>query len=156
MNTPITWQAQLNHLRQDHRVPMVLTAFFAFLLLITIGNTVITLTAHHAKTALTKTQPIEPLPNIADLHLFGVYSANLDNLPSTQLQLTLEGTVVSNEAPAQSYAMISAPNQPTKVYKVGDTLPGNATITRIAKHYVVLDDNGTLEKLALPIETITP
>lgn len=156
MNTPNTWQTQLNQLRQDHRVPMVLTAFFAILLLMTVGNTIITLTAHHAKAALTKTQPIEPLANIADLHLFGVYSANLDNVPTTQLQLTLEGTVVSIEAPAQSYAMITAPNQSAKVYKVGDTLPGNATVTRIAKHYVVLDDNGTLEKLALPIETITP
>jgi hypothetical protein len=39
---------------------------------------------------------------------------------------------------------------------VGDALPGNATITRIGKHDVVLEDNGTLEKLALPIETITP
>lgn len=156
MNTATTWQTQLNQLRQDHRVPMVLTAFFAILLLMTIGNTVITLTAHHAKISRIKAQPVEPLANIADLHLFGVYSANLDNLPTTQLQLTLEGTVVSLEAPAQSYALITAPSQPAKVYKVGDTLPGNATVTRIAKHYVVLDDNGTLEKLALPIEIITP
>ncbi len=156
MNTANTWQTQLNQLRQDHRLPMVLTAVFAVLLLITIGNTVITLTAHHAKIALTKAQPIEPMTNIADLHLFGVYSANLDNLPTTQLQLTLAGTVVSLEAPAQSYALITAPSQPTKVYKVGDTLPGNATVTRIAKQYVVVNDNGTLEKLALPIETITP
>ena len=156
MNILIPWQTQLNQLRQDHRVPMVLTVIFAVLLLITVGNTLITLSMHHAKAALTQTQPIEPLANIADLHLFGVYSANLDNLPTSQLQLTLEGTVVSLEAPAQSYALITAPSQPTKVYKVGDTLPGNATVTRIAKHYVVLDDNGTLEKLALPIETITP
>lgn len=156
MNTVNTWQKQFNQLRQDHRVPMVLTAFFAMLLLITVANTLITLTAHHAKIALTKTQPIEPLANIADLHLFGVYSANLDNLPTSQLQLTLEGTIVSLETPAQSYALITTPSQPAKVYKVGDTLPGNATVTRIAKHYVVVDDNGTLEKLALPIEIITP
>lgn len=156
MNTVTTWQTQFNQLRQDHRVPLILTAFFVVLLLVTIGNTVITLTAHHTRIALTKTQPIEPLANIADLHLFGVYSANLDNLPNTQLQLTLEGTVVSLDVPAQSYAMITSPNQTTKVYKIGDALPGNAIVTRIAKHYIIVNDNGTLEKLALPIETITP
>ena len=157
MSMLIPWQTQLNQLRQDHRVPMVLTAFFALLLLITLGNTLITLTSHHAAvTTTTKTQPINPLENIADLHLFGIYSANLDNLPATQLQLTLEGTVVSLEAPTQSYALIASPNQPTKVYRIGNTLPGNATVTRIEKHDVILNDNGTLAKLALPIETITP
>jgi general secretion pathway protein C len=58
------------------------------------------------------------------------------------------------EFPKQSRALIAAPNMPAKVYQVGDTLPGNATIERIAKEYVVINDNGTLEKLALPIKTL--
>ena len=150
------WQTQLNQLRQDHRVPIALTVLFVIFALITVTHTAITLTTHHTKIMATRTQPVTPLQNIADLHLFGIYSANLDNLPATQLQLTLAGTVVSLESPQQSYALITAPNQPTKVYRTGDTVSGNATVSRIAKHYVVLDDNGSLEKLTLPIETITP
>jgi hypothetical protein len=41
------------------------------------------------------------------------------------------------------------------VYQVGDILSGGAAITRIAKYYVVINYNGTLEKIALPIQTLT-
>ena len=57
--------------------------------------------------------------------------------------------------PTQSRALISSPSAPAEVYQVGSSVPGNATVTRIAKHYVVLNYNGTLEKLALPIQTLT-
>jgi type II secretory pathway component PulC len=151
------WQTQFNRLQQEPRVPVALTALFGFLTLTTLVSTAITLTTHHTQvTAIKKSVSIQPLENIADLHLFGIYSANSSNLPLTSLQLTLEGTVVSLETPEQSYALITPSGHPTKVYRTGDTLPGNATISRIAKHYVVLNDNGALEKLALPIETISP
>lgn len=149
------WQTQLNQLQQEPHLPVALTVLFGIFALITIVNTAITLTTHHMQITATQAQPVKPLDNIADLHLFGIYSANLDNLPVTQLQLTLAGTVVSLETPEQSYALIASSDHQTKVYRTGDTLPDNATISRIAKQYVVLDDNGALEKLVIPIETIS-
>ena len=155
-NVMMQWQTQLDQLRRDHRVPITLTALFALLLLWAVSDFIGTFTAHNLNmTAIKTTIAPEHLQNLADLHLFGVYASNLDALPTTQLQLTLEGTIVILEAPAQSRALIASPNAPTKVYQVGDALPGNATITRIAKQYVVVDDNGMLEKLVLPIQTVT-
>ena len=149
------WQTQLDTLRQDSRMPLLITAVITVLLLIAIGTSVSDFMDHHHKTIALKTKSIEPIIHIADLHLFGIYDASLNNLPNTQLQLTLEGTMVILGLPSQSRAIITSPGQPTQVYQVGDTLPGNATITRISKHYIVLNDNGTLEKLALPIQTIS-
>src|SRR3989338_9014703 len=150
------WRTQLEQLHKDHRVPVMLTVLFALLLLLAIWDCFHTITQHHrTMTAQKITIAPEHLQNLADLHLFGVYASNLDALPTTQLQLTLEGTIVILEAPAQSRALIASPNAPAKVYRAGDALPGNATITRIAKEYVVVDDNGMLEKLVLPIQTVT-
>ncbi|OGT43512.1 MAG: hypothetical protein A3F13_00220 [Gammaproteobacteria bacterium RIFCSPHIGHO2_12_FULL_40_19] len=151
----VQWQTQLEQLRKDDRVPIVLTVLFALLLLLAIWESISTITQHHQKiTALKTMAPTVPLQNLANLHLFGVYASNLENLPTTQLQFTLEGTIVFLDVPTESRALIASPNTPAKVYKVGDILPGNATITRIAKHYVVVDDNGILEKLVLPIHAL--
>lgn len=149
------WQTTIDELRKDQRVPLVIAAVLALLLLWMMWQTISGFI--EGRRNLTVNQPVaasEHLQNLADLHLFGVYSTNLESLPTTQLQLVLEGTVVIVDAPTLSRALITAPGAPTKVYKVGDTLPGNATITRIAKQYVVLNDNGMLEKLALPINML--
>ncbi|EKD77295.1 MAG: hypothetical protein ACD_42C00396G0010 [uncultured bacterium] len=147
-------EIQLDQLRRDYRVPAILTVFFTILLLFVIGNSVAELMSHHAKITAVKMQPITLLPQLADLHLLGAYRSTADNLPTTQLQLTLEGTIVLLDHPKQSRALIAAPNEPAQVYQIGDALPGNATVTDIAKHYVVINDNGSLEKLPLPIQLI--
>jgi general secretion pathway protein C len=150
------WQTQIDQLRKDERTPIVLAGLLVLLLLWTLLSLISTFKMHHLAISPTKpTAAVSPLPSLANLHLFGVYASNLEALPVTQLQLTLEGTVVSVDAPTLSHALISSPSAPTKVYAVGDTLPGNATITRITKDYVVINDNGSLEKLALPIKTVT-
>jgi general secretion pathway protein C len=148
------WQTQLDLIRHDHRTPFFITALLGIGIALIgwqLTQTLITPThtANHPTTALEK-----PLQSTADLHLFGVYATNLSALPATTLQFTLEGTVVFLDTPTQSRALIAAQNAPAKVYKIGDTLPGNATITRITKDYVVLNDNGTLEKLTLPIPSL--
>lgn len=151
----VQWQMQLERLHKDQRVPIALTVLFALLLFMTVWDCISTIAQHQRTAAMQKTMtPPEHLHNLANLHLFGVYASNLDSLPNTQLQFTLEGTIVFVESPSQSRALIAAPNMPAKVYQVDDILPGNATITRIAKEYVVINDNGTLEKLALPINTL--
>ena len=149
------WPAQLEQLKNDSRTPIFLTAILALFILLTVWNTI---SVFMIKTPAA-TKIIAPhqqtLQSIAKLHLMGVYGGSLNALPNTQLHLTLEGTVVFTAVPAESRAMIATPNQPTQVYKVGDIIAGNATITRISKHYVVLNDHGTLQKLPLPMYALT-
>lgn len=148
-------QINLDRLRRDPRVPLIFAAIIALIFIFTLWGMINNFRAHYVKhIAMTQVTPIHSLVNIRALHLFGVYIHNLADLPATQLQLTLTGTVVSLDSPGQSRALIASPGQPTKVYQVGDMLPGNATITRVAKHHVVINDNGTLEKLSLPVEQL--
>ncbi|MCX7120180.1 MAG: hypothetical protein NTZ67_00120 [Gammaproteobacteria bacterium] len=154
---PTQWQTQFDNLKQDHRVPLALAIFFGLLLLLALGQFIALFTTNHIKIAAipANTAPAPTYP-LANLHVLGVYSANLNTLPDSTLQLTLEGTAVNLSQPALSRAVIAGPGHNAKVYGTGDVLPGNATITRIAKHDVVVNDNGTLEKLPLPIEIISP
>ena len=149
------WQTELDKLRRDHRTPLIMTALLSILLLLAIWQFAAAfITPDPIVTTVTQPAPA-PLQNLGKLHLFGVYASNLDSLPMTQLPFILEGTVVFLDTPHQSRALVSSSSGPAKVYQVGSALPGNATITRIAKDYVVLNNNGALEKLALPIHILT-
>lgn len=96
----------------------------------------------------------KPLPNIADMHLFGLHQvavapSQVASLPQTTLQLTLNG-LFANANVKKSRALISAPGHSMKSYRVGDTLPGGATVYEILTDGVILQRNGHLEKLTLP------
>lgn len=149
------WQTQWDQLRRDERLPIGLSILFGLFILFTVMNFVQTILTHQHTTA-EKPTSVETarVNNIASLHLFGLHDTTLVNIPTAQLQLTLEGTIVFLDNPQQSRAVISQPGGVAKVYKVGDTLPGNATINSISKHEVVVNDNGTLAKLVLPIHLI--
>ena len=99
-------------------------------------------------------KPLPPVPNIANLHLMGIYDTKTATLPTTQLQLTLQGTVVNTSDSTQSRALIASPDQPTKVYQIGDVVPGDAKIEKIDMHFVILDNNGQLQKLRLPSQVL--
>ena len=148
------WQTQLDQLRKDHRTPLVLTGVVIMLLLLAIWQMVDEVIIRAPSVSVVKSTLIPPPIHLSDLHLFGVYNANLADLPTTQLPLLLEGTVMIVDNPAQSRALITESNEPATVYQIGDTVPGNATIERIEKHYVILNDNGALTKLALPIQML--
>lgn len=90
-------------------------------------------------------------PNINQWHLFGLYNASLADLPQTQLQLNLQGTIVSVKSPQNSYALISADGQTAKIYHIDDRLPGDAILKNIFKDSVVLEYNGQLQSLKIPI-----
>lgn len=142
-------------LRHDPRTPRALTAIIALLFILALWNTITDFISHHTKIiAAQHAEKITPLTHVADLHIFGIYINQTQNLPATQLQLTLDGTVVVLGAPNESLALITGPGEPTKVYHVGNALPGNATITSIAKHEVIINDNGQLQKLLLPIDKL--
>lgn len=94
------------------------------------------------------------IPSIASWHLFGLYNQSVIEVPKTKLQLSLQGIALSLYSEKDSHAIITAPNQPIKVYQVGDTVPGGAVIRQIFRDQVILDDNGRLESLNLPVPKI--
>lgn len=139
--------------RNDQRVPLILTTIFAILIILQLLQL---FSVFEAGLSIkiptpTSTTPLQPSPNIAHWHLFGLYERSIQNIPITRLQLTLEGTVVNVVNPKNSYALISSPGQPTKIYKIGQTLPGGAIIRQILKDRIIIDENGNLESLLLPI-----
>lgn len=144
----------LEQLRHDHRAPLILSVFFSVFSLIILWNTANRFISHRAQLTAEKIHPMSAPINIADLHLFGLYTSTLSTLPNTPLQLTLQGTIIDIDVPSQSRALIATFSGPTKLYQVGDTVPGNAIITRIEQHSVILNDNSALEKLVLPIKTV--
>jgi general secretion pathway protein C len=98
------------------------------------------------------------LPDIASWHLFGsrppaIAAGQVANLPATTLQLTLSG-LFKDTRTQQSKALISAPGHPSKAYGVGDALPSGATVYQILDDGVILERNGHLEKLTLPIQPL--
>jgi len=91
--------------------------------------------------------------DIASFELFG--SANeppknvvveTQNLPKTQLNLTLTGVMVSSDE-TKAGALIQGPDKQTLNYKINDELPGGATLKQVLNDRVVVDRSGRLENL---------
>ena len=98
---------------------------------------------------------IAPLPDVEQYHAFGRYVANLDNLPETQLALTLQGVVVIPNQNQAGVALISSPGTPTQLYHVGDPIPGGATLVRVLSSQIILKNQGQFQRLRLPIKSIS-
>lgn len=148
-----TW-SQIDQLRKHKLTPLIIALIFFLLILLSAWQ----LVKHFEPTKLKPQAPLikGPIttPHIADLHLMGVYDIATADIPVTQLQLTLQGTVVFVDDPAQSRALILSPGQPAKVYKIGDFVPGNAKVEKIDYHSVVLEDGGQLQKLRMPLDVL--
>lgn len=93
------------------------------------------------------------------LKLFGDTSAKANlqpqqkkELPKTNLKLTLRG-ISSNDNDELGSALIEGPDHTTTQYKIGDSLPGNATLDSIFSDRVVLSRVGVQENLFFPKET---
>jgi general secretion pathway protein C len=114
--------------------------------------------------------PAAPVPSapespgygfLRSLHLFGEppQSAPTElpkpvEAPKTNLQLALRGIFrVGSSGPA--VAIIADSSGEERPYRVGDTVPGDATIERILAYSVLLERNGRLESLDLPREGVT-
>lgn len=135
--------------KSDNRLPVALMALMGLLLILYLYDLVTDFTTPEQLPLPTQTR-LEPLAQISQWHMFGEYNDSLANLPETQLQLTLEGVLLSLDKNTPSYAIISSPNKPAKVYKVGDTIPGNAKLQKILKTEVVINYQGILQSLKLP------
>jgi general secretion pathway protein C len=131
-------------------------ALFALLIIYSLWQVVTIFKIADYKINLVNTQIV--IPTVADIspqHLFGQYDENLSNLPSTQLKLTLQGIAMGVIDSEGSRALIAAPNQPAKVYKIGDSLPGGAVIHEILRDRVILNDSGRFENLNLPVPPVS-
>jgi len=94
---------------------------------------------------------------IAGLHLFGQARVQADaaplDAPETRLNLTLRG-ILFNPMPRYARAIIAAPGRQDEQYRVGDQVPGGATISQILRDRVMLLHNGRYETLRLPEERL--
>ena len=144
-------------LRKDARIPLFIIAVLGLLIIYCLWQMVMTFTSSQQLPSFTNGTALiaHTTQNIPTLHLFGQYNQTLKDLPQTSLQLDLEGISLAVTPGGISRAIIATPNQPTKIYKVGDSVPGGAIIRHIFRDRVILDDNGRLESLKLPVPKIT-
>lgn len=91
--------------------------------------------------------------NIAAFNLFGKAGAVQSNtdaipekLPETKLKLTLRG-VLAGQGNNINGALIEGPDRDTSYYRVGDQLPGNATLNRVFEDRIIIQRSGKLENL---------
>ncbi len=110
---------------------------------------------HHAGPAPVATRPSQTVQydaRIARLHLFGQSDAPqaqaaLD-APETRLNLTLRGVYATPGEDAM--AIIAAGGANEKLYRVGDTVSGGATLKAVYPNRVILQRGARMETLSLP------
>src|ERR1700682_134683 len=92
------------------------------------------------------------LAAITNAHLFGAAPALRQdgaNAPQTSMPLVLTGIIAGND-PQNGLAILGQSAQTTKVYAVGDNVPGGAKLHSVYSDRVVIDRDGRLESLSLP------
>ena len=92
------------------------------------------------------------LAAITNAHLFGAAPALKQdgaNAPQTSMPLVLTGIIAGND-PQNGLAILGQSAQTTKVYAVGDNVPGGAKLHSVYSDRVVIDRDGRLESLSLP------
>lgn len=103
----------------------------------------------------------QPLADtIANWNLFGKFEVEkpkpvlvqpVETAPDTKLNLKLRGVFASTN-PQSSRAIIADAKGDEDSYKVGSTVPGGAILNEIYSDKVILETNGRLEVLRLPVE----
>lgn len=92
--------------------------------------------------------------SIVSAHVFGEATAeeagtNPEEAPQTTLTLVLAGTIAVSDA-KKGLGIIGETAQNAKVYSVGESIPGGATLHAVYLDRVILDRAGQLEALLLP------
>jgi type II secretory pathway component PulC len=140
---------------KDARFPFIIMGLFAFLTICSLWQMVAVFKINdHPRDEMNQNVAIPSVIDISQQHLFGQYDESLADLPPTSLQLTLQGIVMGLMDSDGSRVLIAAPNQSTKVYKVGDSVAGGVSIRQILRDRVILEDNGRLESLNLPVPEV--
>lgn len=108
-----------------------------------------------------KDQPVAT--KISQLHLFGKFekkkalpapTVDVAAAPETRLNLKLRG-VFSSQNKEIARAIIADAKGQDESYAIGDEVPGGAILNDIFEDRVILERNGQLETLKLPIESAT-
>jgi general secretion pathway protein C len=91
---------------------------------------------------------------ITNGHLFGFAPgasgpASARNAPETSMPLVLTGVIAAND-PRDGLAILGPNAGSAKVYAVGDSIPGGASLHAVLADHVLLERDGHLESLALP------
>lgn len=97
-------------------------------------------------------RPAVDVAAITSTHLFGqapLAANNGANAPQTNMPLVLTGVIAAND-PNDGLAILGPSSAATKVYAVGDDIPGGARLHAVLSDHVLLERNGGLEALALP------
>jgi len=109
-----------------------------------------------ASPLVTQKSAQEKIHNIEKFNLFGklnskpkIAETEQKDLPKTRLKLTLTG-IVAGQGKITPSALIEGPDKQTLLYKIGDDIPGNATLNNIYSDRVVLNRSGRLENLLFP------
>lgn len=96
------------------------------------------------------------LPQLEELAFFGTAGEQTsqsveraETLPETNLQLVLRGVMAGDTDDSDS-ALVEGPDGETKVYRIGDALPGNASLREVRQRRVVIERAGALETLTFP------
>jgi general secretion pathway protein C len=93
--------------------------------------------------------------SVSKWHLFGNAGLSTAQLarsaPATQLQLQLRGTLAEAD-PRGGLAVIADPVSGERAYRVGDALPGGASLDGVYPDRVVLLHEGVQETLGLPYD----
>ncbi len=96
--------------------------------------------------------PKADVASISQAKLFGTAAAarqSADNAPTTSMALVLTGTVAA-DTDGRGVAILGPNATSTRVYRVGDQVPGGAKLHAIYADRVLLDRGGAIEALALP------
>jgi|AntDeeMetagen285_2_1112576.scaffolds.fasta_scaffold04450_2 general secretion pathway protein C len=72
-----------------------------------------------------------------------------ENLPETNLQLVLRG-VMAGDTEQRDSALVEGPDGETEVYRVSESLPGNAVLRKVHQRRIVIERGGALETLSFP------
>lgn len=106
---------------------------------------------HTAATAAESPLSFASIHNIPNWHLFG-QSTDEKNIPLTVLNLQLLGIFYAPDQKAS--VIISDAGQPGKLYKTGDNIPEGATLVKILRYSILLNNNGRIERLPLPVKKL--
>jgi general secretion pathway protein C len=97
-------------------------------------------------------RPTFDVAAITSTHLFGeapVAASNGANAPQTSMPLVLTGVIAANN-PNDGLAILGPSASSTKVYAVGDGIPGGARLHAVLADHVLIDRGGVIEALMLP------
>lgn len=147
-------QFSIEQLIHDKRLPRALTLLIAGLAVIYIVIVAMQWPMPRPPQTVQAVVRIPKLPQIELAHLYGNFVESVDSLPETQLQITLQGVIMLPNTPNKDAAIISSPSQPAKLYHIGDTIPGDAELKRVMMNQVVISNQGELQRLRLPIQTL--